>query len=77
MLPHFLIPLAIACVSTWISLSNAMSWIDELPRLLAGVIGTVSSMWFFVVTPWPVKLSLIVGLLIFGNFVLRDEITIR
>lgn len=54
-----LITLAIACISVWVSLSHHGHWFDELLRLLAAVIATISSVWFFVMIPWPVKLSLI------------------
>ncbi|AMW29891.1 MULTISPECIES: hypothetical protein [Arthrospira] len=72
-----LIPLAIACISVWVSLSHHGHWFDELPRLLAAVIATISSMWFFVMIPWPVKLSLILLTLIIGNFLVKKQLGLR
>lgn len=77
MSPNFLIPLAIACISAWVSLSYEMTLMDELPHLVAAVIGTISSMWFFVIIPWPVKLSLIMGILVIGNFLIKEELEIK
>lgn len=75
MAPIYLIPLLISCLAAWVSLGNPQWKIDDLPKLLATLIGVACLVWFFVATPWFIKLSLILGLLILGNYSLEKFLT--
>jgi hypothetical protein len=77
MTTQFIIPLVICCVAVWVSLGDPLGTPEELPRLLAAVIGIVCGVWFFVVSPWILQLSLMVMLLILSNFFLRDTFKVR
>ncbi|MGF1494373.1 MAG: hypothetical protein ACFBSC_18400 [Microcoleaceae cyanobacterium] len=68
---HCFISLTITCVAAWVSFGDLFENLDELPRLLAALIGVVCSFWFVVETPWLLKLSLIIALLLWGNLYLK------
>ena len=77
MASQFVIPLLITCIAVWVNLGSPLGIPDELPRLLSAIIGVTSSLCFFATAPWLVQLSLIVILLIFGNFYLRNTFGLR
>lgn len=77
MTTQFIIPLTICCLATWVSLGDPLGTPKELTRLLASFVGVVCGLWFFVAAPWVLQLSLMVMLLVYSNFFLRDGFKVR
>jgi len=74
MVPIYLIPLLMSCIAVWVSLGNPQWELDDLPKLLATLMGVICMIWFFVATPWLIKLSLILLLLLIGNNALEKNL---
>lgn len=67
---HCLVPLTITGIAAWVSFGDWFGSLDDLPRLLAAPIGVVCSLWFFITAPWLLQLSLLIGLMFWGNIYL-------
>ncbi|MDY7023210.1 MAG: hypothetical protein SWJ54_17995 [Cyanobacteriota bacterium] len=74
---QFLIPLLICCLALWVSLGKPLGTSNELTCLLSSILGVVCGVWFVVVAPWIMQLSLMIGLLIFTHLFLRDNFRLR
>lgn len=77
MAPIYLIPLLISLIAAWISLGNPQWGLDDLPKLLAVIIGITCLIWFFIAAPWLIKLTITIVLLIAGNVLIRDTLKLR
>ncbi len=77
MAPIYLIPLLISLIAAWISLCNPQWRLDDLPKLLAVIIGITCLIWFFVAAPWVIKLTITIILLIVGNLLIADTSKIQ
>lgn len=77
MAPIYLIPLLISLIAGWISLCNPQWRLDDLPKLLAVIIGITCLIWFFIAAPWLIKLTITIILLIFGNLLIADTSNLR
>ena len=72
-----LMSLMIACLAAWVSFQDSGESEEELPQILAPIIGIVCAMLFFILAPWVVQLSLVVVAVIGAKIYLRTPYNIR
>ncbi len=71
------IPLMFACLAGWVSFQDPHDSQEELPQILAPIVGVVCVMLFFITAPWVIQLSLIVAALVVGKIYSQASYKIR
>ncbi len=72
MLLTSLIPLLLCFIATCITLVSDRKTLDGIPGPLAAIIGTICLIWFVAVSPWLVKLVLVVLVLLVAQRYLQE-----
>jgi hypothetical protein len=72
MIATCLIPLTVCLIAGWVTAGTDERTLDGIPAPIAAIIGVCSLIWFAAVCPWPVKLALVLGVLVWGKAHLKD-----
>ncbi|MGE5658258.1 MAG: hypothetical protein ACM37W_16770 [Actinomycetota bacterium] len=66
-----LLPLILSVIAAWISLTTDVRTLDGIPNALASISCILFLIWFMVLSPWVIKLSLMLLVVVLGQFYLR------
>ena len=65
-----LIPLILFLIATAIALGTDKKTLDGIPGPLAAIAGVLCLIWFVALSPWPIKVSLVIAVLALGKLFL-------
>lgn len=68
-----LIPLMLCFIAAAITLGTDAKTLDGIPGPLAAITGIFCLIWFVIVSPWLVKLGLVILVLVATKFYLGDS----
>ena len=67
-----LLPLTLFLIAVAIGLGTDAKTLDGIPGPLAAIASILCLIWFVAVSPWPIKLGLILSILVVGKVYLQD-----
>lgn len=65
-----LLPLMLFLIAAAIALGTDKKTLDGIPGPLAAIAGVLCLIWFVALSPWPIKVSLVIAVLAMGKFLL-------
>lgn len=69
-----LIPLLLCFLAAYITLGSDRRTLDGIPGPLAAITGILCLIWFVAISPWPIKVALLLVVLGVGQRYLQDTV---